>query len=335
LQSNSLVTLPVPAKLPGLQDGSSPSSSDDPKRIPRDTLPEREQGPSGADNAEDAQRDTLYGPEFERPAPGDMTLVSAGQESDLETASDHESIVRPMPTIDIVSDAEPSVNSCSSGSDIQATPERASDPPQNAEPVEIIAQMVSVHPLAALGFQSDAPPKPSRVSIPTGNDLEASQNQLLETSAAVEPPRIELDVRAPLSEPMRPLESSMAKAEEQADAGACNESRTPNMNPVNVELRDSDSIKLLLEQSGSRFGDEFEARVRELVVQRVAEVVAERMLRAFGDGMFNASKNGHGGAAGARADSERPSIEIESPPSAHANRPKRRARRPTKPRKSV
>ena len=173
LQSSSLVTLPVPAMHSGFQEGllsgSSPTSTNDPKRVPRDTLLERENDAQGAvaasgqqttsesaatpqatapspsstsniqpDADTAAQRDTLYGPDFEHSVLADQTLVSEGQVANevasLALNAEREAVVRPMPTIDIVSEVLPVARSESLETDSSDASEQPSQPPSAAEP---------------------------------------------------------------------------------------------------------------------------------------------------------------------------------------------------------
>ncbi len=301
LQSNSLVTLPVPAMHAGIQEGlvfeSPPTSTSDPKRVPRDTLLERENGESAAamsqttapnplstsnsqpDEDTDVQRDTLYGPDFEHSVLADQTLVSEGQAAD-EVATpalncEREAVVRPMPTIDIVSEVLPVARSESLDTDSSGACEQPSQPPA-AQPAEHDTRIVSVHPLAALGIYSE--PAPAAEAPATLTEVDSTEPSA-ETQTAVESH----------SEPAPAAEAPAILT--QVDS-------TPlDIVPPQVESKDNDAIESLIERSAAHFGEQFEARVRELVVQRVAEIVAERMLQGFGEGKVPKSTHSRSGKA--------------------------------------
>ncbi len=396
LQSNSLVTLPVPAMPPSRPESSNSSFAaapgDHPRRMPRDTLLERDResrrnageihdyntsnGPRlVADSPHDSNgseppptqpntrvtsdddtqvdRATLYGPEFEREAPADVTLNSAREDliasallsdqlaisqlADYVPASregqpaksESNDVVRPMPTIEV----NPVDHTESTDPPVVDSPLRAdahpSAPPSNTEQAGNSSRQISVHPLAALGFKSEAPPKanptvPAPVAQITPDkvvDIEAHSA----TSAPTEP------IEQPAADA---LDASVATSADALDASVATSVDVPM--PIN-ESPESDLIESLIEKSGVRFGDEFEARVRELVAQRIAEIVAERMLSAFGGGTITAPyppPNGRTHPSRGPAKAKSSTKEGDSRQAASVNSPKRKSRTPAKPRKS-
>jgi putative nucleotidyltransferase with HDIG domain len=341
LQSHSLVTLPVPPMHSPLQEAvvaeSSPTLADDPRRVPRDTLLERgrtsqpEFDHGGGDNAAnsaqpesessrdvsgqnsgasailadehvEAQRDTLYGPEFERPSQADATLVSEAESPNIAGNRDCGETVRPMPTIEVV--AEPSRDLNASGSVAQDHP-RSKEPGERPSASELGkrgSKVVSVHPLAALGLRSQAPP---HTTLPAAsNDDDATNHNASGSSDTNE----------------------LADAQPAQVLQAAPEPQAPPEVPQG-ESNDSGLIESLVERSGPRFGEEFEARVRELVAQRVAEIVAERMLQAFLGGMAS-PQYAHGRAAGRR--SRNATAGRIDPQASLEDKPKAKARRRTK-----
>ena len=376
LQSNSLVTLPVPAMLPSGPEFPSSSSTvtpdDNPRRMPRDTLLERERelrgntsenrydtrsnGPqlladpvnakvppptessttAALGNDTQADRVTLYGPEFERAAQSDVTLnsarddlISSAQASgdpaaaqladcsstsheDQLAKSEHDDVVRPMPTIEVDSVAHEVM--ANSPADDSPSPQVAhsSAPPSNGEENGNCSRQISVHPLAALGFKSEAAATrheqveqitPARVVNIAAHDATPGEavGIPLETNPGTtsESPELEALPESPvLSEPpesAKPFDSpvslnSSVSSSTNEPVGApiadALEASTPTIADAVASKNglERDLIESLVEKSGVQFGDEFEARVRELVAQRVAEIVAERMLTAFGAG---------------------------------------------------
>jgi hypothetical protein len=100
------------------------------------------------------------------------------------------------------------------------------------------------------------------------------------------------------------------------------------------EAKDTELIESLLERSGFRFGDEFEARVRELVAQRVAEIVAERMLTAFATGAVPSVRNGQRQSNRVRSHTKSASHASGPSESVPANATTSKARRSDKQQKS-
>ena len=157
-----------------------------------------------------------------------------------------------------------------------------------------------------------------------------------------ESPKLEALPESPvLSEPDKPFESPLS-----LNSSVSSSTNEPVAAPIADALEAStptiadpaaperDLIESLIEKSGVRFGDEFEARVRELVAQRVAEIVAERMLAAFGAGAViapPAQSNGRVQSRGGRTSAKNSAQDSDSMQVAPA---KRKGRTPTKQTKS-
>ena len=431
LQSNSLVTLPVPAMPPSGPEFPNSSSAakpgDNPRRMPRDTLLERDRdlrrnasesrddvrsnGPqlladpvnakvthstessTTADPDDDTQADrvTLYGPEFERAAQADATLNSAREDlissarvsgdpaaaqladysspsrEDRPAEPEHDDVVRPMPTIEVDSVAhETTANSPADDSSSPQVAHSSAPPSKGAESGDYSRQ-VSVHPLAVLGFKSEAPPRANPVAAATRHEQveqitparvvniaaqDATSGEAVgihsETNPVItsESPKLEALPESPvLSEPDKPFESPLS-----LNSSVSSSTNEPVAAPIADALEAStptiadpaaakngperDLIESLIEKSGVRFGDEFEARVRELVAQRVAEIVAERMLAAFGAGAViapPAQSNGRVQSRGGRTSAKNSAQDSDSMQVAPA---KRKGRTPTKQTKS-
>ena len=166
-----------------------------------------------------------------------------------------------MPTIEISSTAEIESKSSSPTNHMHRAASHSSAPPSVARDNDNKSRMVSVHPLAALGFQSEAPSISTRPVITTTDDLADQESADPHYDNATE-------------------DTSSTYEQATVPGGIVPSDSVKSSDNIN----DADFIRSLVERSGSRFGDEFEARVRELVAQRVAEIVAERMLAAFGPG---------------------------------------------------
>jgi putative nucleotidyltransferase with HDIG domain len=244
LQSRSLVTLPAPAKPEASQDFQYSSDS----ALVSDPSPTTEPSPSTArDDDSQPSRATLHGPEpeFEQlidttsstgfvseELSGDPGLTDAPETSNL-------AVVRPMPTIDVGSNA-------AAKQVVQQSVEDISPPSKDKQS---LGSNISVHPLAALGFLSESPPELSQPKHTPARDSLPECASVVQTNSGATDHNISVPSARATNDPM-----------------------------------DLDFVASLIDKSASRFGDEFEARVRELVAQRVAEIVAERMLAALGSG---------------------------------------------------
>jgi putative nucleotidyltransferase with HDIG domain len=319
LQCNSLVTLPVPAMTPASQEeqssGSFPALADLQNRIPLTGL----SATPPDDEETQLTRDTLYGPEFERT---DEPIPDAAQEA-----------VRPMPTIEIGFVGTTERSASLDQENLSRSPSRSSVPPSVAKENYTSTKQTSVHPLAVLGFKSEAPPETSNsdATLP----YTAADQDLRELPTTGEG-------SGALSEPIEALSVDPKSALSEAPVEPCADMRTT----LRTSSGDADSkygsaqrdlIESLVERSQSRFDDDFEAHVRELVAQRIAEIVAERMLAAFGAGAMSAQfpRSGQGKTAKARAKPKSAPAEHILPDKNQAPSTKRKLRRTAKHSKSI
>jgi putative nucleotidyltransferase with HDIG domain len=398
LQSNSLVTLPVPAmpapRPESPNQGLVATSAEHPRRMPRDTLLERDRDSrrSAGENHDDdsangprlladpvnelddtdppptesntrgrsdddtqVDRDTLYGPEFERTAQADVTLNSAREDLILSE------IVRPMPTIEVSAVDNDAPTNSPAVDCLPRSDEHRNESPSNLGENDEHSRQISVHPLAALGFKSEAPLRAQSAAPPPVDQItpdkvvdinapnvtpseevatspETSQAAPIESPKAPELPE---SPALPQSEPMQAREpSAVTESRDASAADAPSENangfvRAPQSTNGSANL---DLIQSLIEKSGVRFGDEFEARVRELVAQRVAEIVAERMLAAFGSGAITAPQpplgvQSQAGRTSANTQNSRQDGDSLQP--VPLNSPTRKSRSPNKQRKSA
>jgi putative nucleotidyltransferase with HDIG domain len=265
----------------------------------------------------DRARDTLCGPEFDR-ASADGTMLSSVSmpvaSDGSELSSDDESLVRRMPLIGVVSATESNMNAVSSQRDtpIPTAPSGVLEQVK-VEPREVLERAVSVHPLAVLGFKSEAPSNPvCDKSLETDPTPPATH-----TLGEVEP--TEMMVAQP--------EGPRSERPNQLVAQSLNPSVQAEL-PSKVRSGADDIIESLIERSAAQFGEQFEARVSELVAQRVAELVAERMLRAFGTAVPEAAEPQAEKRKASAARSAKGNGAVER--ASASSRPARKARRRTK-----
>jgi hypothetical protein len=296
LQSESLVTLPAPAR----DDSGSAreKASDDPSnmeggRSPRDTLTEhelaRELGlpwppartqpePSGETDSEHGSamaRQPDPGPEaqFARPL---VTFRTTGSSASQEIAPPA-GVVRAVQSNESGSNPEDAAQA--SEIMVVAQPVASLSPEANApEPVTALdTQHEEPHNVRSGSNEHDVEsPKNGAIQHPLAALGLCSQPPRAIAVESAAPPRTEQAAVLPVTESVPPPDTQHSSP----TAVASTEPGKPSTQ-VNAIPSPEEALNNLAGELAARFGSGFEAQVRELAAQRVAQMIAERFMAAF------------------------------------------------------
>jgi HD-like signal output (HDOD) protein len=159
-------------------------------------------------------------------------------------------------------------------------PESADDTRERREPSP------SFHPLAVLGFRSQRPRYAPTSDPEEPHEELQSKPMVADTESAPESAPLDQELAIPIVAEIEPAPEPAPRDQELAMPTSAESQSAPEELPSYQEVATSSPIDdaLVNTMAGemvARFGNEFEARVRELVAERVAQMVTERVMAAF------------------------------------------------------
>ena len=166
-------------------------------------------------------------------------------------------------------------------------PECADEPPESGDDAPAKREALpSFHPLAVLGFRSQRP-RYAPTSDPEEPQEELQPNPVVaDAESAPESAPRDQELAIPNVAEIEPAPEPAQREQELAMSTSAEPQSGPEESPSHHEGATSSPIddalvNTMAGEIAARFGDEFEARVRELVAERVAQMVTERIMAAF------------------------------------------------------